>query len=125
MKKTIISLIIATAVLFAIGFAEIAVLKGGYGKFSDMLWEMLVAADNETIDEVSFQSVIIYWEELRHMSEHFVNQNDLNEINMRLEECRSYVHNEDYEQAYMQLNVLLFFSQYVPQVNLPLLKNIL
>lgn len=125
MKRTVLSLIFAIVILVIGGALELIVLTKGFSEFRSRLNEMLVEADNETINEVKFQAVINYWEELRHKAECIVTHSDLNEINMRINECMSFIHNGDYGQAYMQIEVLLFLSDYIPKLLVPSITTIL
>ena len=95
------------------------VMTKGFSEFNGMLGEMLSEADKETIDEVKFQSVMNYWEKLRPKAECIVNHGDLSEINMRMNECMSFIHNEEYAEAYMQIKVMLFLSEYIPELIIP------
>lgn len=124
-KRTVLSLIFAVIILIVGGVVELIVLTNGFSELQGRLKEMLVEADNETIDEVKFQAVINYWEELRPKAECIVTHSDLNEINLRINECMSFIHNEDYGQAYMQIEVLLFLSDYIPKLLVPSVTTIL
>ena len=125
MKRTVISLIVAFVLLALCGTAELIVLKNSFAELNKMLGEMLIKADNKAINEAEFQSVVNYWEEMRPVVECIATHGDLNEINMRLNECMSFIHNEDYEQAYMQIKVLLFLSDYIPNLFVPNITTIL
>ena len=119
MKRTVISLFVALVLLGFFGAAEMVVMTKGFSELNGMLGEMLSEADKETIDEVKFQSVMNYWEKLRPKAECIVNHGDLSEINMRMNECMSFIHNEEYAEAYMQIKVMLFLSEYIPELIIP------
>ncbi|MEG1711189.1 MAG: DUF4363 family protein [Clostridia bacterium] len=124
MKKNIISLIIAVLIVFVFGFAELAIVINGYAELTKQLSDLLVLADNETITETEIQTCYNYWEHLREISEFWLNHNDINEINMRMAECMSYVRKKDFSQVRMQINVMLFFAEFIPKALQPTLENI-
>ena len=124
MKRTIISLIIAIAIIIVGGVFELNNITCGYCELSEKLSKLLISAENETITDTEFCEVFIFWTKLREESEVWLNHNDINEINMRMAECESYIKKEDYEQARMQINVMLFFADYIPRSLRPTLQNI-
>ncbi len=119
MKRTVISLITAVAILALFGTLELTVLTKGFSELNSLLEEMLIEADCRTITEERFQSAVDYWEKLRKKAECILSHGDLSEINMRMNECMSFIHNEDYRQAYMQIKVMLFLSEYLPRLLIP------
>lgn len=124
MIKTFISLIVTLAVVLTGGIIEQIGLGSQYKHFHNELVDALIAAENDNLDSVHFENLYNDWCKLKERSEFWVNHNDTNEMNMRMCECMSYVQNNDMEQAHMQLMVMVFFSEYIPEALHPRLENI-
>ncbi|MDD4291645.1 MAG: DUF4363 family protein [Clostridia bacterium] len=125
MIRSIVLAIITLVLVVAIGTIEVVFIRNSYEKLKDDLMKIDMLTEAEAVTDEDFRPILEYWAKLKERSELFINHNDTTEFNMRVEECKAYIHGKDYQGAKTQLSVLIFLADYIPESISPHFENIL
>ena len=115
MVKTIISIVIAAALIFGLSFYEIHYVTSTFEKFHNILDSLYQKTESHTATHEDGTAVRAYWEEEKQTLHIWLPHTMLQEVDYHLDEAIGYLYNDDYANALAQLEVARELSLEIPR----------
>ena len=124
MVKSIISIVIALALLISGAFIEQHLVKHEFGLFQDILTEMYEKIEKEECNKEDALSVQKWWVKKKESLHIYIPHNDIREIDYWLAETVSLVYTNDFDDALSKVEVLIEICEHIPDTYNLRLENI-
>jgi di/tricarboxylate transporter len=115
MTKLTVSILVSLAIILVFGVVELTIVDRNFSKLKAEVDKLIPRAKEEAITVGDFTPVVSLWQTTRKRSEFFLTHNDLNEVNMRIAECKAFAETGEYSSTHMQLTVLSEILAYIPR----------
>ena len=124
MVKTIISILVAFALIFGLSFYEIYYVRTTFKDFHEILDSLYQKTESHVATHEDGTAVRAYWEEEKQTLHVWLPHTMLQEVDYHLDEAIGYLYNDDFSNALAQLEVAREISMEIPRSYTLALQNI-
>lgn len=125
MVKSIISALVAVAMLAGLSLYEQSVITGGFNELKTMLVSVYDKIDGDTAVKDDVLSVQKFWISKKEKLHIFIPHNDIKELDLWISEAVTLVENGKKEDAISKIDVAIELCEQIPKTFLPRVENIL
>lgn len=115
MVKTIISILIALALVFAVSAYELHYVQTTFGLFREMLLSLQDKTEAHTATYEDGTAVQTFWEKKKRFMHIWLPHTAILEIDYQLYEAVGFLYVQDYKSALPKLEVVVGMSENIPQ----------
>ena len=124
MVKSIVSSLIALAILFAGAFYEQRYIKKTFREIHDRFDIVYEKLNDETIADGDVEYAYRFWLEKKKQLHMFIPHNEIKEFDLWIGESFVYVYDKNYEEAKAKMIVVLHLAEEIPKTFSIRLENI-
>lgn len=124
MIKTIISTLVAIAILICAGIYENKQVSNSFNAFYDFLQQTEIKLENKTASVQDALALENFWFEKKRKLHVWIPHNDIKEIDLWMAECVAYSNNGDFDECLCKIKVLKVLAKQVPFNFILKLENI-
>ena len=125
MVRSIISTLIAAALVVACGFVENHFLKETFNELNEVFNELSVKIDEKDCTEEDALSAQKIWLDKKEKLHVFIPHTEIKEVDLWVSECVNYVSQKDYKEAKAKTVVILELFEQIPKTFLIRTENLL
>ncbi len=114
MIRTIASVLVSFAIIFALSTFEIIYVQNVFTHFHSILQSLHQKTEDNKVTYEDGKAVKAYWEEKKHLLHVWLPHTALQEVDYQLNEAVGYLYIADYQNAIPKLEVLMTIATTIP-----------
>ena len=123
--KTLASILISFAIIFAISFYESSRLKKTFSRFAQALTILYDKTERQTVTYEDGLAVEEFWENQKNTLHIWIPHTAISEVDYQLYEAVGYLYVRDYQSVLPKLEILLGMCENIPQSYRFSIENVL
>ena len=125
MIRTLVSIFVTMALLLALSITDICFVQNTFKEFSNVLHSLYEKTEAHTVTYQDGVATRTFWEDKRKILHIWLPHAAIQEIDLQLDETVGYLYQHNYEDSLAKIELLISFSQLIPDSYTLKWKNIL